>query len=421
MSYLTLAARITVCVIGIFGLTQVAAQEGVERTRPAQGSTRVESRRPSTQPEYVIEVGKADGCGFAPIRPGPNAGLFQYTLSRPSNFLPDSAGQPIVSVVNFQARQAGDFWNVEVVLSVGEFYDAGAKPVAKFTLRTNERVEVPELANFGISPMRVGVARIIGLSSTKPDVINKTESISLETLENRQLPGPYLLSLKNNSDKDVLAIQYNIYKDHKFLSLKWMGSPLPEPLIKTGAVYRLEVPSEDNTCGDPDGYRAGQSNRIDIVSVIFSDGSYEGEPALAALIRGKAFGNKDQLIKIMSVLDNANGGGEPDAAVIISNLKELAETVREAADPNMLEALQNGLPPSGADPNVLAGFIRSGQHDVKTSLISDARQLEMMLRSQGNSSVSSSQVNTRHIHEWWTATYAKYKQWLTMADAVTTH
>jgi hypothetical protein len=130
-----------------------------------------------------------------------------------------------------------------------------------------------------------------------------------------------------------------------------------------------------------------------------------------------AFGNKDKLLKTMNVLDNLNGDGEPDAAVIISNLKDLSENIREAAEPYTVDALLNGLPPMEADRvNVLAGFIRTGQHEVKTSLLHDAQRLEMMSRTQ-----DSSPVNTRRIHEWWNQTYTKYKQWLAVVEAVTAH
>jgi hypothetical protein len=376
--------------------------------------------------KYLIEVRKPDGCLFAPIvqrmssgphQPakityGENHGSLVYTLPRPTRYLPDSSGRPIVSQVRFWAQQYGELWKVMVIVGTGEFFDAGYHKVADLTLRTNERAEVGGMTQFGLSPFHVGVVKLIGEMAGKPRVSNKTQSLAVESVEASLLPRPYRLALKNNSDKHVLAIQYNTYKNHKFLSLKWVENPPFGPLVKAGQVYNLEVATEDQTCGDAEGYRPSQSNRIEIATVVFADGSYEGDSGLAALIRGQAHGNREHLERIVAALSNLSGDGQPnpvatlsnrgdgvpdpvatlsnrgdgvpDPAVLIYHLKYLSETLEEVAPPYLVEVLRNSLPPT-TDPDfnfTLANFIRSGQHEIKTSLRHDAQQLERMSNRQ---------------------------------------
>ncbi|PYS93481.1 MAG: hypothetical protein DMF64_04560 [Acidobacteria bacterium] len=329
------------------------------------------------------------------------------------NYLPDSAGHPIVSKVTFSAQQNGDFWSLSVVVGVGEFYDAGEQQVAALTLRTNERAEVREVARFGLNPFSVGVVKVLGATASKPRVNSRVQSISVEKLEANMLPEPYRLTLKNNSSKDVLAIQYNTYKNGQFLFLKWLGMGLPRPLIKAGEVYRLEALSEAHTCADPDGYRPAQSNRLDIVSAVFTDGSYEGEPGLAALLRGVALGNKKHLGRVVATLNNLSENEKSIPAVVIYQLRYLAEGIDETADSYIVDELENSLPPLGPEATfALPNFIRAGQHDVKTNLLIDAQQLE---------DISNKTQKAKAMNVWLTQTKAKYEHWLALAKAVTAH
>jgi hypothetical protein len=371
-----------------------------------------QSESTPSRPEYVIEFHTADGCLFSPIAGPANRGSLLYALPRPGNYLPDSSGQPILSKIAVHAEKIGELWSLKVAVGVGEFYDAGDRQLAAYTLRTNERADVGDAARFGLSPFRVGVVKVLGQNASKPRITFKTQSISVEELEANALPEPYRLFLKNNSDKDVLAIQYNTFKDQNFLHLKWLELPQPLPLIKAGEIYPLEVLSQDRTCADPDGYRPVQSNRIEIATIVFVDGSYEGDAGLAALVRGNALGKKKNLDRVVATLSNLSANETPSPELLLFHLKYLSEEMNEVAEPYMVDALQSGLPPLGQNSvTTLTNFIRSGQHEIKTSLLRDARQLEAMSKTQ----------KPEAVREWCARTMAKYKQWLVLAEAISSH
>lgn len=378
-------------------------------TTTAAGQQRESTPLP---PEYFIEFHTPEGCFFAPMTAPANRGFLLYALPRPGNYLPDSSGRPILSKIAVNAEQSGELWSLKVSIGAGEFYDAGDKQLAAFTLHTNERTDVGEAARFGFGPFRVGVVKVMGQPASKPRITFKTQSISVDKVEVSPLPGPYRVFLKNNSDKDVLAIQYNTYKDQQFLHLKWLGAPQPLTLIKPGEIYALEVLSQDRGCAGVDGYRPSQSNRIEFVTVVFADGSYEGDSGLAALVRGRALGNKKNLDRVMTLLSTLDGNGEPSPELLMYDLKTLSEGMDDVADPYLLGVLLNGLPPQSNDAGPgLTNLIRSGQHEIRMSLLSDAQQLEMLIRTQ----------NAEAIRKWCATTMAKYKQWQALAGAVSAH
>lgn len=376
----------------------------VEPSQQTLANTDAASREPLPQQNVAPDVTSQ--------YPALIRGHLQFTLPRPARYLPDRAGSPIISHVNFSALQIGELWRVRVSVGSGEFFDAGDHQVADLVLRTNERAEVTNLARFGVSPFRVGVVKVIGELVGKPYVNTKAPSVSVEKIEASARPGAYRVSLRNNSEKNVLALQYNTYKNHRFLFLKWVENSPIRPLVKAGEVYNLEASSEDQKCGEADGYRQSQADRIEVTSVVFADGSYEGDSGLAGLIRGQALGNKNHLERVVAALSNL-GSGEPDTGQLIFQLKYLHDTLEEAAPPYLVDSLRNGMPPTN-DPDAEVYFrnlIRHGQHEIKSSVQSDAAQLERMSKSQ----------NIEALKRQSALVVAKYKTWLAASEAVAVH
>ena len=384
----------------LIGSTRITAQEATKPDTPGVGSDAL--------PEYVVQVRRPDGCQIAPVSLKYKSGFVLYALPRPAKIQPDSSGQPITSKVFVAARQLGTQWEVKVSIGKGEFYDAGDTMVGQFLLNLNELASVKEVSRFGLSPIEVGVLRIIRQQAGNPGFSNSTQSVSLESIEANNLPDPYKLQLRNNSQNDLIAIQYNTFRQGQFLELKWLSHGLSDPLIKAGESYTLAVSSEDKSCGDADGYHPNQSDRLDLVSAVFADGSFEGQSGLAALIKGAAFGNRLRLERVVQALRNA--GDNPTE--IESQLKYLQDSINEETEPYMIETLRTILPPLPPDATpVLEGFIRSGMHDVKVNLIRDVNRFESLKRAG----------NLRLTETWTALTKAKYERWLAGAEKITSH
>lgn len=388
---------VTICV------AHATAQEALLPTAPVDEN----SKREAALPEYVLEVTRADGCVASPISPKSKRGSVLYALPRPAKVQPDSSGQPITSKVFVWAIQENEQWRVRVSIGTGEFFDAGDHQVGDFKLNVNQRTTVPEVRKFGLNPLRVGVMKIVRQPVGKPRFVNLTQSVALESLETRNLPDPFKLTLKNNSVQDLIAIQYNTFTSRGFLELKWFSPGLLRPLVKTSESYKLEVKSEDNSCGNEEGYSPNQLNRIELVTAVFADGSYEGQPALAALIKGAALGNRKNLERVVATI-----GHITDAAELAQQLEYLQQGMNEETDPYLVQTLLGmfpTLPPNA--PDVLNNYIRSGMHEVKANLIADAKHLQML----------SKRATPEASKRWVDKTKAKYERWWIAAQNMTSH
>ena len=360
------------------------------------------------KPDYVVEVQRSDGCLVSPVSIKRKSGFVIYALPRPDKIPPDSAGPPLTSKVFVTAEQRGEQWEVKVSIGTGEFYDAGDTVIGDFNLNLNERVSVTDMSRFGLSPIRVGVVKIVRQQAESPGFVNLTQSVSIESIETNDLPDPYKVRLRNASQADLVAFQYNTFRQQRFLALKWVSGDRLNPLLKAGQTYTLEVNSEDNSCGDAEGYRPKQSSRIDLVSAVFADGNYEGEPGLAALFKGTALGNRKNLERVVEVLR----GAAADPAEVASRLSELRQGLNEETDPAWTALLHLMLPTMPANStDALNGFIRSGMHQVKVSVECDVQYFEFVKQRK----------NPELTSQWLEQTKTKYERWLNAAERMTAH
>ncbi|HLL16822.1 MAG TPA: hypothetical protein VK388_17315 [Pyrinomonadaceae bacterium] len=400
MSHTRLIARAVLCLVCLSMVERAFAQKEVEAP---------------VFPEYVIEVGDSGGCSFAPLkRANGQQGEFKAVLSKPPPASPRGEASPSVWTVTVTAQPAGELWRVNVSVGLGEYYDGGAQQVATYALQTNERAEVSEVMQYGVQTFRVAVVRVSAAAARAPRVMNRTQSIVVEKLEARPLPEPYQLALKNRSGKDVLAIQINSHKGGNFSALRWHEEGRSRPLIKAGDSHRIAMLSEDRACAGTDGYRPTQSDTLEISAVVFADGSYEGTAGLAALIRAKSLGHAQHLSRVLELFNSWDERDNLSPAEITYYFRSVAGGIEEMAESHLLNELQSHLPELGLETiPALGKFLRHGQHEIKTNLLADARDMESI-----SAKGLETQVETKIVAEWLARTKAKYAGWLAAAQAV---
>jgi len=196
---------------------------------------------------------------------------------------------------------------VKVRVFTGQKSFEKEEDVAVYSMRENERASVKELVKFGVEPFEIAVLRIVPSVSALPAVENKTNSLQVTAIEPNYSTLPsYKLSLLNTSDKAVSAFTFEMMVDGRVkisgMPQKKYGENLIEAggnwinEMRSGLAYKQPVEGEIS--------KPASQQTIVISSVIFADGSYEGDTSRAAQFRAYTLGRKAQVKQIIALLES---------------------------------------------------------------------------------------------------------------------
>ena len=307
-----------------------------------------------------------------------------------------------ISEVYITAYSEGNAWKVKVSVVKGEFYDKGRQDVATYLVSEGEKVTVKEMEQFGVRPFDVAVVRVNDAAAFQPEVRNRTESIVVTKVEATVIPTPYRISLRNLAPKSVLALELNTYSGEQMLALKWPQGTWEHPLMEPGGTHVEDLWSAGRGQATSYGYVPEQSTSIEVNTVVFTDGTYEGKPYLAAVTKAQMAGSKIQLRRVLRLLQGVKESTAGFDENPLAGLKKAVSLLSEDFDPNQLQALQDEFPTlDEVLSKNLANFMRAGLHSVKATLLNEIETLEKTGQPQRSLS-----------KEWISKTQEKYERWL---------
>lgn len=179
--------------------------------------------------------------------------------------------------------------------------------VAEYSMREGERISVKELANFGVEPFEIAVVRVAPSVSALPAIENKTTSLQVTAIEpNFSTLPSYKISLLNASNKAVSALTCETVENGRNrLSGIWQNK-YGEYLIEPGAtlVREMSIPLEYKKSVEGEIPKSASQQTFVISSVIFADGSYEGNASRAAQFHAWTLGRKTQVKQIIALLES---------------------------------------------------------------------------------------------------------------------
>jgi hypothetical protein len=288
------------------------------------------------------------------------------------------------------------------VLRGQKFHDAEDE-VAYYKVRENEVVTVSELEAFGVEPFVFKVLRT-STSSEFPATLNKTESVAVVGLEAVVSTLPrYKLTLHNSSAKNIIALSMAIGVQSSNRITTVPQGKYGETLIKTGGSHAFQTPLATNAVMTPGGYQPSPQpgQQIVIESLVFEDGSYEGDLKSASRILGFVVGRRDELRRILP-LWNTLSSTDPNAAAdeFASALRSLGYEPHEAEIKSLAKAFPT------LDKNEQRISVEAAIHGVRRELLD---QLEGLQRSEAGASA---------INEWLVSTRKLYSSWLERLNAV---
>ena len=273
--------------------------------------TYLEGRPPAYEPVRRTKLPRGEGSWF---------GLF----GRAREWHLPAGAQP-VSAVRVVPYLDGETVKVTISVLSGEKFLDLEDMVGTYTVHENEGLTVESLRDFGVEPFKLKLIRVTPQTSDVPTILNKTNSLEVVGIETIVATLPrYKLTLHNLSEKNISAIRINTMLDGK-LGLSGMAQGEDgEPLVKAGSLKALNEMLVTHAEKTAAGYSPAspRAQQIVIATLVFEDGSYEGEAEPAATYRGFAIGNKTELKRIVAWLEDglANSSSMENLRTKLSNL-----------------------------------------------------------------------------------------------------
>ena len=373
--------------------------------------------QPSSQPKQIasaptglaLEITYSKGLppAFSPVAGGccKPSGAWYSLFGR----TPPDASAPVslpVQAVDVRSRLEGEFVRITVSVFLGVRFFDKKEEVATYELKENEGVKADALTRFGVEPFDIKVVRVNPNLSYTPSVLIKAESISVVGIELRNTTLPsYKLTLHNTSNKSVVAIAVNVFAGNKL-----QASSLPQgidgrTLIKAGGLEEITVSALYRAQRTSEGYRPEpQPNQeIVITSVVFDDGSFEGDAQMAAPFTAFVAGRKIQIAKLIALMDATSNVTDLNVPAALEMLKTQAELLSTDADPSVLERLRKSFPKlTSGDSNGLKICVEVVLQTVKFDFVQCVKEFEKR----------NSQANDRQFRAWLSGIRRGYEQWL---------
>jgi hypothetical protein len=239
--------------------------------------------------------------------------------------------------------------------------DKKEKIAGSYVVREGEPVWPTELAQFGIEPFEMKVISagpIVFKPGEGPRIINNSTALEVARLEKHL--DSYLISLKNISSKNVVAYTISTGRGG---GVSTSSGGRGDPVIAAGATTR-----ETHLYG-PNVELEG----ITISNVIFDDGTFEGDPNVAAHFLARAEGVRIQAPHVLLKIEQTLAVDDNEFQAAFDRLEAELWVIPEAIDKqSALEFLQTKFP--SLDEKTLSALyeeLKGGLYDARNIALSD--------------------------------------------------
>ncbi|MGH9970322.1 MAG: hypothetical protein ACREBG_21375 [Pyrinomonadaceae bacterium] len=317
------------------------------------------------------------------------------------------AGQLPIRAVNITSRTDGDEVAIRVSVLRGLKFHDQETSVATYNLREKESVFVKELEQFGVEPFRVGVIKVAPGIPSMPVVISLVQSLSIISAEplNSTLP-TYKLTLQNLSSKNISALRIEVLNAGKLALSSTPHGKDGSPLINARALHESVQPLVTHAQPGPGGFApvAPSVQETVISSLVFEDGSYEGDPAAAAVFRSFVLGRKLALTRLLAIFATMveTSSMNQESAAEIGMLRDRVQALSNAIDEDALANLQGEFP--ALDQEKKAGLRSAAEvalHSVQKEMLDSLEAFE-----------KAQPTGQGDFRAWLAKTEERYRSWL---------
>ncbi|MFZ0751912.1 MAG: hypothetical protein WAM70_21310, partial [Pyrinomonadaceae bacterium] len=241
---------------------------------------------------------------------------------------PNAARNAGFSAVHVHSYLEQDTVRVVISLLSGEKGPENKKQIAEYVIRETEKITVEELRQFGIQPFEIKLVRLAPTLGPVPRVVLKDiqSLLVVKSVANDSTLPSFKISFLNQSGKDVMALGVNVTASANREMTSLPRGVEGHPLIEAGTVQELQIAVPLRSREAIGGYEPFTiaNQRIEITTVVFADGTFEGDPSGAANFKSIRASEKAELSRLIPLLESAMGSTED----ISDALKKLERNVR---------------------------------------------------------------------------------------------
>jgi hypothetical protein len=309
-----------------------------------------------------------------------------------------------VKAVQIISRLEGEIVRVQISVLSGRETIEREDPVTIVEFSESRQVTISELTKFGVEPIEIKLVKIVPRRTVLPQIVNQTESVLVSGIEvgTSTLPS-YQLSLQNASTRDIVAMEATIVLSGKISNVMVRHGEEGAAIIHAGKQYQLTVSASYQvrpSYGEnpPDFSR---DHDCVIKSVLFRDGTYEGDKISAARLRATIKAQQIHLPRVISLLQEAISS-KGDVISTKQRLRAGLAALQTEADESEIKLVFDEFP--GLTPNaktVLSQIMRGGFNRVTRTL---REELDRFEKSQALQEKAA-------FRDWLLATKNKFEQW----------
>jgi len=321
-----------------------------------------------------------------------------YALFGKTASAPEAAGLAPVSAVRLTPWMSGDTVTIRVS-AIREFRDAD-DPVGVYQVHEGETLTIDSLKKVGVDPFVIRVTRI-ALTETNPiPVINQTNSLEVLSIEPllSSLPAAKI-TLRNSSAKDVVALSVKTMRGQEQQRSGMPQNQEGQTLIKAGGTYELKESVPVRPEKVPGGYQPTVPSGLTftIETLVFADGTYEGNALMAVRYRSYVCGNRSELKRLIPILEAMKLEADANTQQGAASLHERILAQSMALDESDFADLVQQFP--AADQNELRRTANIGVEGTRKKLLDEIARFEQGLASQD-------------FRVWLKEATARYSAWL---------
>lgn len=222
-----------------------------------------------------------------------------------------------VEAVGVYFKRDGAGVRVSAYAYFGEKEPREGVQVADCFLSEGQECVVSRLSGYGVEPMRLGVVRRAEVELSPPRVDNRTRAVEVTGIDVNEDEPSFVLKMRNASEKHIRAIEIKEMRG-------WQPKGSPPNFdwkvmraIKPGEAWQVKLEFGWNSKAGEQGHTIEPPNRVLIGSVLFTDGTYEGDSAFAARAEAYKSGRRALLARVLDIMreaEEAPAGDVRDAA-----------------------------------------------------------------------------------------------------------